>query len=695
MGGFQRSAGWQRRLKKSRACIKMKKKRGGGNWGLKRLRTCLILLALLTQLLFAGRAAALNRYLRVGFNANLPPFQFIDQEGACAGMHIDILKAIGEERGYEFEFQPYETNLACREALDEGEIDLILGVVSDSVQNDPDIRCTATLTSSQLCMIVDNETLSSGARITTAIFASDSIQHTLLAHLGIHQFIAVGNQRMVYERHKRYPGSAMIGIKDSLLYQLINDGADGGYTVLYNYLDTIEFSLVLRGNDGELLRTMDESIARFKAGQQYEAICNKWLPSADHGARSQRTLRTIITVSILALVLVLGYSLIMRRIQQVLKRRVAQQTEQIQKANTELEKQFAQIQDENDLRNRIIKYSPSGMLLFDLNYTITMMNKSARTISGLADSHIGGSALEVPVFGEILRQEADSVFTPGTTVENGSIRIGASPGSMRSYSYMMYQVNRYGKVAGTLLSVQDMTKVERMQQAEFEKERSLSLTRIAAGIAHEIRNPLMSIRTFAALIGTRGDDKQVQQSFARYVPDEVDRINRLIENLIHYAMPAKRRTERILVSELAEDSLALIRPVLRRCSFHLMQALSPELYILADRDQIRQVLINILINGIEAMEQKAARCTPDTALTLELRVEEREDKVAVIIRDEGVGMTAEELNVCKDPFFSTKETGTGLGLALCEQYIKENNGTLEIDSMKGEYTQISLLFERS
>lgn len=662
---------------------------------MKRLRACLVLLAFLVPLLCSGRAVALNRYLRVGFNANLPPFQFIDQEGACSGMHIDMLRAIGVEYGYELEFRPYETSLDSLEALKKGEIDLILGVIADSVQSDPDILCTVALTSSQLCMIVDNETISSGKRITTAIFASDSIQHTVLAHLGIHQFIAVGNQQMVYERHKFYPGSAMIGIKDSLLYQLIGDGADGAYTVLYNYLDTVEFSLVVRRNDGELLRAMNESIGRFKAGQQYETICNQWLPLVDEGARLQQILRTALVILLFVMALVLGYSLILRRIQQVLKRQVAQQTEQIQTANTELEKQFAQLQDENDLRNRIIKYSPSGMLLFDLNYTITMMNKSACAIARLADSCIGASALEVPVFGDILRREAASVFVPGMIVENGSIRIGVSPTSMRSYSYMMYQVNRYGKVAGILLSVQDMTKAERMQQAEFEKEKSSALTRIAAGIAHEIRNPLMTIRTFASLLGIRGDDKEVQQSFARYVPDEVDRINRLIENLIHYAKPAKRHTERVLVSELAEDSLALIRPVLRRCSFQLVQALSPELYILADRDQIRQVLVNILINGIEAMEQKAACGVQGTALVLEVRVEEMDGKVAVTVRDEGIGMTAQEIDLCKAPFFSTKEAGTGLGLALCEQYIKENNGTLEIDSMKNEYTKISLLFERS
>ena len=661
----------------------------------KRLRAYLLLLALLAPLLFGARATALNRYLRVGFNANLPPYQFIDADGASAGMHIDMLEAIGSNRSYDFEFIPYQTNRACFEALERGEIDLILGVIADSIKHDQAVLYTDALTSSQLCMIVDNDALSSGARITTAIFSSDTIQHTLLANLGIHQFIAVGNQRMVYERHRQHPGSAMIGVKDSLLYQLVSDGADGNYTVLYNYLGTIEFSLVVRRGDAELLRTINESVAQFRAGRQYEDIRNKWLPTVDYEARMQRVFHTVATAAVIVVLAGLGYSLVMRRIQLLLRRRVAEQTEQIQRANVELERQFEQLQGENDLRNRIIKYSPSGMLLFDPGYNITLMNKSACAIAGLVEPRIGGSALDVPVFGEILQREGARVFEPGATVENGSVRIGAAPGGARSYKYLMYQVNRYGSVVGVLLSVQDMTEAERVQQAKFEREKSSALTRIAAGIAHEIRNPLMTIRTFASLIGTKGDDKQVQQSFARYVPGEVDRINRLIENLIHYAKPARHHAERVLVDELVDDCLALIQPLLKKSSFQLERSLSPDLFILADRDQIRQVLVNILINGIEAMEKRVARSAPEAPLTIRVCAGQADGKVALTVRDEGVGMTAEELSVCRDPFFSTKETGTGLGLALCEQYIKENSGAMQIESVKNEYTRISLVFERS
>lgn len=356
-------------------------------------------------LLFSMPSRGLNRYLKVGFNQNLPPFQFIDADGAYAGVHVEMLEAIGRNRDYAITFVPFDTNRACLEALAAGQVDLAMGIIPDSLPQDSGFVCADVLTSSQLCMVVRNDVLEQNLPITTAVYASDTIQHTLLANLGIHQFIAAGNQRMVYARHLSDPSTAMIGVKDSLLYQLIQDGAEDAYTVRYNYLDTIDFGLLVRRGDGELLRAMNESVSQFKAGPGYESLCNRWLPNSDQKARLDRAIRQITTGSVIVAALVLGYSIIMRRIQQMLKRQVAQQTQEIQRASQELEKQFAQLQDENDLRNRIIKYSPSGMLLFDLDYNVVLMNKSACGIAGQAESWVGRSAREVPVFREILEKE--------------------------------------------------------------------------------------------------------------------------------------------------------------------------------------------------------------------------------------------------------------------------------------------------
>lgn len=401
---------------------------------MKRFFRCAAALLLLVCLLgITPRARALNRYLRVGLNPNTPPFQFQQADGTCAGMHVDMLTAIAEADSFEIEFVPFETDKACLEALRDGEIDLVLGEIATKANSTGDFCVTDSLTSSQLCVIVANDMLQSGKSARTAICVSDTIQHTLLANLGFHQFISVSNQIQLYQRHKELPSSAMIGVKDSLIYQLAQDGADKNYTVQYNYLGALEFTMVLRSADKELLRTMNTSINRFKATAQYENICSRWLPVSTREARFQRLFRIICVCAAFSALAVVGYVIITRRIQQVLHRQVAEQTEQIRSANQTLERQYAQLQTESDLRNRIIKYSPSGMMLIDLDGTVTLMNKSACAIAGVRQPLLGKLASDIPVFRDILEREGQRLFTSGTMVDRSILRLGDSPLHTRAY----------------------------------------------------------------------------------------------------------------------------------------------------------------------------------------------------------------------------------------------------------------------
>ena len=167
---------------------------------MKRFFRCAAALLLLVCLLgITPRARALNRYLRVGLNPNTPPFQFQQADGTCAGMHVDMLTAIAEADSFEIEFVPFETDKACLEALRDGEIDLVLGEIATKANSTGDFCVTDSLTSSQLCVIVENDMLQSGKSARTAICVSDTIQHTLLANLGFHQFISVSNQIQLYQ----------------------------------------------------------------------------------------------------------------------------------------------------------------------------------------------------------------------------------------------------------------------------------------------------------------------------------------------------------------------------------------------------------------------------------------------------------------------------------------------------------------
>ena len=240
--------------------------------------------------------------------------------------------------------------------------------------------------------------------------------------------------------------------------------------------------------------------------------------------------------------------------------------------------------------------------------------------------------------------------------------------------------------------VEDVTKEERERTEGFEANKNQTLNRLIAGIAHEIKNPLMSIRAFASIIREQGGDEAFQASFSRYVPQEVDRINRLIESLINYARPVKGLQEHLDVAKLMEECVYLTHASAKdkRIKFHSES--DAEAFICVNRDQVRQAIINLLINAIESAAQKIT-CQPETTPAIYTKVYIATGKVCVEVMDEGMGMSEETLKNCTEPFYTTKKTGTGMGLSLAKQFVCENKGMFEIESKPNEYTLITLTFE--
>ena len=135
------------------------------------------------------------------------------------------------------------------------------------------------------------------------------------------------------------------------------------------------------------------------------------------------------------------------------------------------------------------------------------------------------------------------------------------------------------------MTVEDITAEERKKQELFEQEKKQSLNRLVAGIAHEIKNPLMAIRTAATLMRDQGSDQEVQEAFSKYVPDEVDRINQLVNGLIHYARPVEGDLERIELSKVVQECLYLTKVVTKAGVFYLPHWARLYLFLQIGQDQ--------------------------------------------------------------------------------------------------------------
>ena len=230
--------------------------------------------------------------------------------------------------------------------------------------------------------------------------------------------------------------------------------------------------------------------------------------------------------------------------------------------------------------------------------------------------------------------------------------------------------------------------LKKAQERLIQSEKLSSLGRLAASIAHEINNPLAGILTYAKLLvrtleeappDEAGRAKIVGQ--LKLVERETQRCTAIVRNLLDFARERPLKLTQVEVNAVIGEALFLINNQVTLQNIHLAHELGPPSSIEADFGQIRQALVNILINACDAMPNGG---------TLEIRSRRLNGDVEIVVRDTGVGIPPEHLKKVLDPFFTTKEKGTGLGLSVVYGIIERHGGALKIDSAPGDGTTVTI-----
>ena len=215
-----------------------------------------------------------------------------------------------------------------------------------------------------------------------------------------------------------------------------------------------------------------------------------------------------------------------------------------------------------------------------------------------------------------------------------------------------------------------------------------SLGQLAAGVAHEINNPLTGILLYANLALERLDQADPLRKYLESVVNDTDRCKDIVKNLLSYSRQASPTKEIFQVNSLVEESLNLIRDHKRFLNIKLVKKMSKYMMLVhADKNQLSQVIINLVMNAIDAMERKGT-------LTLQTLCDRPNKKVYIEVSDTGCGIPKENLLKIFDPFFTTKgsEKGTGLGLSTSYGIVEENGGRISIKETSPMGTTFSLEF---
>ena len=252
------------------------------------------------------------------------------------------------------------------------------------------------------------------------------------------------------------------------------------------------------------------------------------------------------------------------------------------------------------------------------------------------------------------------------------------------YSITCYPLKDNGEVVGAIEIARDITKDISIQKVMMQQDKMASIGRLAAGVAHEINNPLTTILTSALLIQEDTDPGDPNYQELQTIADEALRCRKIVSSLLDFARQNKPIKKQHNLNDVVRESVVLTRKQAAFNDVNLEQSLGENLPVAnMDKDQLEQALINLILNAIEVTE-------PGGKVTISTRFVPESNWIEVEVSDSGKGIPEKDVARIFDPFFTTKESGTGLGLAITHGIIEQHGGTIDVKSQPGQGTRFTI-----
>jgi two-component system, NtrC family, nitrogen regulation sensor histidine kinase GlnL len=327
-----------------------------------------------------------------------------------------------------------------------------------------------------------------------------------------------------------------------------------------------------------------------------------------------------------------------------------------------------------------------GVIVLDNAGAVTLVNPAAEELAGVSGRQAKGG-----LFSDIFKGEGELNDMVAKTIATG----------MSVSDHENIVLKRHGKLTpvgvstspmlsaggdriGTIVLLRDLTNVRELEEAVRQADRLSSLGALAAGLAHEIKNPLGGIKGAAQLLELEFPDNEDLREYIRVMLKEVQRVNLIVEELLALASPGRLKLDKVNLHRVLSDILLLQRRATDGRDLSIQQYFDPSIPpILADEALLTQLFLNLIKNAMEAVGdggvvKVTSRVLADYSMTQ--KGERRARMVAIDVADNGPGIPDDVLEHLFTPFFTTKSKGTGLGLAICQKIVSEHRGMIRVDS---------------
>lgn len=353
-------------------------------------------------------------------------------------------------------------------------------------------------------------------------------------------------------------------------------------------------------------------------------------------------------------------------------------------AGAELEETVRSLANLRALHERIVESIRSGVVTTDLDHNIYTFNAAAAEITGQRLDQVRGRPIS-ELFGDISEQIALSLAAAGkgeqpprfeadlVTPDGFAVRIGFSVALLFSEA---------NEVTGLIVTFQDLTEIRSMEESVRRKDRLAAVGRVAAGLAHEIRNPLGAMRGAIQVLNSNTPATSTQAGLMDIILNESDRLNTIITNFLSYARPAKAEFADTDVEQAVRETFTLLRHSPDVRENHVLESDLVPTVISADATQLKQIFWNLARNALQAM--------PDGGTLRVALLNIPNNRIRITFEDTGAGMSQEQVEQLFEPFSNSTSGGTGLGLSIVYQIVKDHNGVINVRSIEGKGTTITV-----
>lgn len=343
--------------------------------------------------------------------------------------------------------------------------------------------------------------------------------------------------------------------------------------------------------------------------------------------------------------------------------------QRLQQLDLELAEKNRALQLTTEYLGSLFESVSDGVVAVDTDGVITRFNQAAGHILGYAATEVQGRPFE-----EVFDRAFQAPALPG------DMRLRAKSGrevQVNERDSAVY--DHTGRKWGRVKTFQDLSELTALREQMRQRDRLAAIGEMAATVAHEIRNPLGGIRGFASFLAQDIPGTDPKRRLVDKILAGAASLDKIVTELLEYTRPVELRLRPASCAEITASALSFLQYDADRIT--LVNRVPAGLNVLADPDMMRQVLLNVLINAVQSIAAQGR---------IEITAEHDGSQVRISVCDTGCGMSPEQLDKLCSPFFTTKEKGTGLGMAVCHKIVQGHGGALRADSAPGAGTTIRI-----